>query len=594
MALDVPHPNTRGFAKQRNDNIEKSGTTSRTPDVNRRREDKQARKARLKAKHRGTHKTDRCITVNTGKEQPRNPDQLDEQLKENDPNQFTSSIKLFDELPPPGEDEPRTWSWQLRMLVWRRLNMSFTEYCKIDWKSEFDFQKFQRDCVESDPCYIYWYRKKQPVPIPCLKHSQGTNLMWRRHGEEYREHLEASFAAEKKEREEKRDAEWAEECERIERAIAESPDLWLRDKRWEPVGPGVALIAGTMVQDIATFFCDCDITVEEANLFNENRKYTKEGRDIVAQIQSRSDEVDWSTTQQVQVRISIDKFRRPGHVGDLEHAGHPAVRNLKGRCGNTSCAVILFLGRTGQKIDDQCCYWLYSASGFSGPDLSKLGQNDSFRMVRLSKVSHLDHIDFMRCFGLRMGKERVEAFSDGFNSKVTRTQVTPLKWEDFRQWNELPDDLKSVSSVEDDDPGHDDPLDDEPRGDDQGGEDPGEEYAGDYDSGEDDTVEDDSGGDDPVENDPAEDYPAGYYPAEDAFMENAWFEDAQDIDFDLFVDRSELNEIANKRDEGDDPAENDPAKDDPVDDDESDDEPDNGFRLPVPGWKSGIPKDLGG
>lgn len=367
-------------------------------------------------------------------------------------------IQMFDDLGPPDEDGVNTWTHQLHKLAYKRKTLNWTQYAKVDWPKELDFHQFQAQCNEEDYCTFRDYRRKK-VPLPCEKHRQGTNQMWRLK-KRYEEIAEEEKV--QKWRQARKAAE--EETTALRRrARAENPDLLRLNKLWLPLEPGVAIIRGEMLLDIATFFCDCDINVQEHNEPDLNRWYKGKGADLVAEATDPDVdwELEWFTRRLAQLRVSIDKFRRPPDAKDCERPGGAALRNLKGAHGNALCGLILFLGSTGEpaseKIDKECSYWFYSAWGLSGPDLSKLGKTQ-FRMVRQANVRNPDTHEIMVSFDLATGKKRAKSFCDNFRLNVKPWRITPLLWKNFQSWGDLGD--VDPDPSEDDDLGEDDSSED--------------------------------------------------------------------------------------------------------------------------------------
>lgn len=378
----------------------------------------------------------------------------------------TTMIPMFGDLDPPDEDafnqttarSTVTNAWQLRILAHKWKTLKFTEFAKIDWEQKIDFQKFLAYCTEPEICYLRKYRGKM-VPIPCPKHREGTNLMWRQRKlaaekaeeERFQKEFWENYRAEQKEK--------AKERARIERLRSQNPDLWRSDKLWLPLGPGLAIIRGDMLADVATFFRDCDITVEIHNEPNDNRSIKGKGEDIAAQ--AESSEVRPFTRGFVQVRVSIDMFNLPPTEMDLEHPGGGVLRGLKGAHGNAMCGLIVFLGSTGEpasdKIDKECTYWFFCDWGVPAPDFSKIGKNP-FRMVRLPNVLRPEVHEIMNRFDLRPGKKRAKSFRYHFNTIVKPWGVTHALWGEFHRWGDLRD--VDPESSEEDDLGEDDSSED--------------------------------------------------------------------------------------------------------------------------------------
>lgn len=443
------HPrNTQRKAEHRNDDSREYNKMPR---------EQRPRNARRNVEHREDQGAQYTAIRRT--QQPRNTQRNAEHHKaehrNNDSIDYTKlPIKMFDDLDPPDEDGVNTFTRQLHKLAYKRKTLNWTQYAKIDWPKELDFQQFQAQCNEEEYCFFKHYRGKK-VPIPCDKHRQGTNQMWRlkkRHEEIVEEERVRKWRQARKEDEEK-------ETALTRRARAENPDLLRLKKIWLPLAPGVAIIRGDMLVDVATFFCDCDITVEEHNEPSLNRRFKGKGEDIIAQVTGPDIdwEFKWSTCLFTQVRVSIDKFRGPADAKDSKHPGRAALCGLKGAHGNAMCGLILFLGSTGEpaseKIDKECSYWIYSAWGFPSRDLSKIGETP-FRMVRLANVRKPDTLEIMVRFDLATGKERAKSFCENFGLNLRPWKATPVLWKDFHRWGDLQDVFPDPS--EDDDFGEDD------------------------------------------------------------------------------------------------------------------------------------------
>lgn len=388
-------------------------------------------------------------------------------------------ISMFDDLDPPDEDQFNqttadslvSYGWRLRVLAYKHKTLKFKEYAKIDWEKKIDLQQFLSYCREPEVCRLRKWKGKM-VPIPCPKHRKGTNLMWRHNRLAAEKAEEQSFLEWfwKKDQAEQKEKKKAEEFRDDVRE--QNPDLWRLDKLWQPLRPGVAIIRGDMLTDVATFFRDCDITVEIHNEPTDARSLKVKGEDIVARPESK--EIRPFTRRFVQVRVSIDKFNQPPTKEDLENPGAGALRGLNGPHGNAMCGLMLFLGSTGEpasdNIDKKCTYWLYCDWGFPGfprVDISKLGE-EPFRMVRLSNKLHPEIHEIMTRFDLTPGKKRAKSFSDDFNKIVKPWRVTPSPWQEFHRWGDLQE--VDPDSSEDDDPGEDDTSEDSSSEDDSSGD----------------------------------------------------------------------------------------------------------------------------
>lgn len=238
---------------------------------------------------------------------------------------------------------------------------------------------------------------------------------------------------------------------REDRAEEESPGLYTQDKLWLPHAPGVAIIRGDLLVDVASFFRDCDFTVREHNAPNTNISVQCKGWEIVnAHKDAGIRRVFMRWTSQLQVQI--DKFHSPPDMIDLEHPGQRVLCGLRGAHGNAVCGLIIFLGSTGEpeagRVDKKCSYWFHSASGFSDKDIRDIGDT-SCRMVRIPTKPVPDLYDIMLRFGLTRGKHSAEHFHDNFNTNVKNWAVLHTPFEDF-DWGSLQN--VSAEASEDDEP----------------------------------------------------------------------------------------------------------------------------------------------
>lgn len=231
----------------------------------------------------------------------------------------------------------------------------------------------------------------------------------------------------------------AEEAKSLEdRAEEENPGLYRQDKLWLPHAPGVAIIRGDLLVDVASFFRDCDITVREHNAPNTNRSLQGKGQDIVEAYED-TDIRRFFMRWHVQVQVQIDKFHAPPDTIDLKHPGERALCGLRGAHGNAMCGLILFLGSTGEpeagRVDKKCKYWFYSELGFPDKNIREIGDTP-FRMVRVSIKPVPDIYEIMLRFALTRGKESAKHFGDNFSENVKNWTVLPTPFKDF-SWGSL-------------------------------------------------------------------------------------------------------------------------------------------------------------
>ncbi|KAG6354601.1 hypothetical protein INS49_004619 [Diaporthe citri] len=244
----------------------------------------------------------------------------------------------------------------------------------------------------------------------------------------------------------------AEEARALEdRAEQENPGLYTQDKLWLPHAPGVAIIRGDLLVDVASFFRDSDITVREHNAPNTNRSLQGKGQDIVEaynDTEIRRFFMRWHA----QVRVQIDKFHSPPDTIDLENPGERVLCGMRGERGNAICGLILFLGSTGGpeagRVDKKCSYWFHSALGFPGKGMWDIGDTP-FRMVRVPTKPVPDVYDIMLRFDLTREKERAKHFADNFSENVKEWTVLHTPFEDF-YWGTLQN--VSAEPNEDDEP----------------------------------------------------------------------------------------------------------------------------------------------
>lgn len=285
------------------------------------------------------------------------------------------------------------------------------EYSRVNWAGIVDFQHFVSSCPRQE-CCVGLINKKR-CPIRCRGCKAGLTRLGTRRIER-----ETENAAQ-----EARDL--------TARAEKENPGLFTQDKLWLPHAPGVALIRGDLLADVANFFRDCDITVQEHNEPTTNRCMQCTGNEFF-ELSDRP-QLRCFMRPTVQVRVQIDKFRPPPAV-DLEHPEKRVLCNMRGEHGNAMNRLILFLGFTGQnrggnlEIDKECSYWYYFASGFD-PE-SKIGDTP-FRMVRVSTEPAPDVYEIMLRLGLERGKNKAKHFRDNFNETVREWRFNPESQEDL-------------------------------------------------------------------------------------------------------------------------------------------------------------------
>lgn len=305
---------------------------------------------------------------------------------------------------PVSSESFRTWAEYERL--------SPKEYSRVNWAGILNFQNFVSSCPRQE-CYVRMINKNR-CPIRCRGCANGITRLETRRLEEETENA-------------------AQEARALTaRAEEENPGLFTQDKVWLPHAPGVAIIRGDLLADVANFFGDCDITVREHNEPTTDRCMQGTGNDFFERAEQPG--LRFCMRPTVQVRVQIDKFRPPPDTIDLEHPEDRVLCNMRGEHGNAMHRLILFLGFTGQnrggdlEIDKECSYWYYFATGFD-PE-SKIGDTP-FRMVRVSTEPAPDVYEIMLRLGLARGKNKAKHFRDNFNEIVREWRFDPESQEDL-------------------------------------------------------------------------------------------------------------------------------------------------------------------
>lgn len=233
--------------------------------------------------------------------------------------------------------------------------------------------------------------------------------------------------------EEERERAAVEATELANRVEAETPGLFSLDKLWLPHAPGVALIRGDLLVDVANFFSECDITVREHNEPTTNRSLQGKGWHIVDV--SEETKLRMFFRPYAQIRVQIDKFYPPPDVVDLEHPGERALCCRKGAHSKAMRMLLCYLGGTGGtdggnlEIDKKCSYLLYSASGFGHQ--WKL-EGAPFRMVRVPTEPIPDIYEIMLRLGIKRGKKRAKHFRENFDETVRERKIDLWSYADLR------------------------------------------------------------------------------------------------------------------------------------------------------------------
>lgn len=312
---------------------------------------------------------------------------------------------------PVSSETPYYWAQYEQLLKTNR-----KAYSRINWPRILNFQYFVSSCP-SQECHVELIHKTR-CPIRCVFCRAGTSpvrarAMYRR-------------------MEEERENAAQEARDLTARAEEENPGLFTQDKLWLPHAPGVALIRGDLLADVANFFRECDITVHEHNEPTTELRLRGTGYEIFEC--SEDPEFRCFMRPTVQVRVQIDKFRPPPDTVDLEHPEERVLSNMQGAHGNAMYRLILFLGFTGKsnggdrEIDKECSYWYYFASGFD-PE-SEIGDT-TFRMVRVPTEPAPDIYEIMLRLGLERGKEKAKHFRENFNETVREWRFNPKSQEDL-------------------------------------------------------------------------------------------------------------------------------------------------------------------
>lgn len=313
---------------------------------------------------------------------------------------------------------PYLWSEFEELDAWK--------YSRVKWESLLNLQHFVKGCPW-EWCSIEWLNGKR-VPMRCPNCKTGkmtmrkANLLYERAEEQRQEALK-------------------QERERTRRAEEEKPGLFRSDKLWRPHAPGVALIRGDLLIEIAGFFLDCDFFFEEHNAPDNTPAFIMGGRDVLKMCDDPRTAHLVRGFETAQIRVAIDKFRTPPEdLTGVEHPGETALCGMRGAHGNAVCGLIVFLGSTGDpaagKVDTACSYWFYSALGISGPTIRRSMGRSPFRMVRLPKRPVNDMYDLMLRLDLRGGKKRVKHYRDNYNENVKEWKINHVPFERFR-WGNL-------------------------------------------------------------------------------------------------------------------------------------------------------------
>lgn len=308
------------------------------------------------------------------------------------------------------------------------------KYSRVEWTTILDFQQFLSSCPWRQ-CYVGTIRRRR-CPFRCQNCQNRTARP-----------LATRAAYERTEEERERAAVEAREL--ANRVEEEDPGLFSRDKLWFPYTPGVALIRGDLLVDVANFFSECDITVREHNTPTTNRSLQGKGWNIVNV--SEDTELRMFFRPYAQLRVQIDKFYPPPDVDDLEHPGERVLCCRKGAHSKAMRMLLCYLGGTGKneggslKIDEKCSYLLYSALGFG----SQWKIEDApFRMVRVPTEPVPDIYEIMLRLGLKRGKKRAKHFRENFKRTVRERKIRFWSYADLH-----PSSLRNVpaESREDED-----------------------------------------------------------------------------------------------------------------------------------------------
>lgn len=295
------------------------------------------------------------------------------------------------------------WAQYEQLSDWR--------YCTVDWKTKLDIPQFLASCPWKN-CHVSRVKGKR-CPLRCFDCQIGTMrpIVARAMFERAREERERA----------------AEEARALtQRAEEESPGLFTLDKLWLPHAPGVALIRGDLLVDVANFFRQCDITVREHNEPTTNRSLQGKGWDLISV--SGDPKFRFFFRPTMQVRVQIDKFYPPPDEVDFEHYGEGVLCGLRRAHSNAIWMLLNYLGGTGENwggnlpVDRECSYFCYSPEGFG-----RRWRNGGtpFRMVRVLTEPVTDCYEIMLRLGLERGRKRAKHFCDHFKETVKERKIVP-------------------------------------------------------------------------------------------------------------------------------------------------------------------------
>lgn len=305
-------------------------------------------------------------------------------------------------------DQPKSWDEYEQLNQYR--------YSKVNWREIINLATFVSSCSWRE-CRVDKINGN-PCPFRCQGCKAGRKRLIVQ--AEYRIAEEARQKA-------------ADEAKALnDRAEEENPGLYSQNKLWLPHAPGVALIRGHLLADIANFFSECDFVVHEHNEPATNLSLKAKGADIAWAFDNdrnvRLVFMGWSR----QVRVQIVKFHPPSDYADREFPLQGVLHGMHGAFGAAMCKIITFLGSTGElekgNIDNNSSYWFHSASGLKDKFMDDIG-NTSFRMVRVPKMPVFSHYELMLRFGLGRGKERAKHFADNCEQNVKEWKVGPTSFQ---------------------------------------------------------------------------------------------------------------------------------------------------------------------